>query len=247
MADTEIMLARHGETEWSRDLRHTGHTDIPLTDTGREQARALATRFSDLELAFVLTSPLSRATESCRLAGLGDQAVEEPDLVEWDYGEYEGMTTEEIRRDVPGWTVWDGAAPGGEDADQVGARADRVIARVREADGPGDQAQAKGERRAHDQDGEEVAALLVAAEREVARRRIETADRQRVGFARIHDHPANNHEQEQDEQEGQTNQQRTVATQVPGDGRCPFGERAPPPLLDRCSFLYRNAHRQAFW
>lgn len=137
MADTEIMLARHGETEWSRDLRHTGHTDIPLTDTGREQARALATRFSDLELAFVLTSPLSRATESCRLAGLGDQAVEEPDLVEWDYGEYEGMTTEEIRRDVPGWTVWDGAAPGGEDADQVGARADRVIARVREADGPG--------------------------------------------------------------------------------------------------------------
>jgi len=137
MPDTEIMLARHGETEWSRDLRHTGHTDIPLTDIGREQARALATRFSDLELAFVLTSPLSRATESCRLAGLGDQAVEEPDLVEWDYGEYEGMTTEEIRRDVPGWTVWDGAAPGGEDADQVGARADRVIARVREADGPG--------------------------------------------------------------------------------------------------------------
>ena len=137
MADTEIMLARHGETEWSRDLRHTGHTDIPLTDTGREQARALATRFSDLELAFVLTSPLSRATESCRLAGLGDQAVEEPDLVEWDYGEYEGMTTEEIRRDVPGWTVWDGGAPGGEDANQVGARADRVIARVREADGPG--------------------------------------------------------------------------------------------------------------
>lgn len=137
MPDTEIMLARHGETEWSRDLRHTGHTDIPLTDIGREQARALATRFSDLELAFVLTSPLSRATESCRLAGLGDQAVEEPDLVEWDYGEYEGMTTEEIRRDVPGWTVWDGATPGGEDADQVGARADRVIARVREADGPG--------------------------------------------------------------------------------------------------------------
>ena len=137
MPDTEIMLARHGETEWSRDLRHTGHTDIPLTDIGREQARALATRFSDLELAFVLTSPLSRATESCRLAGLGDQAVEEPDLVEWDYGEYEGMTTEEIRRDVPGWTVWDGAAPGGEAADQVGARADRVIARVREADGPG--------------------------------------------------------------------------------------------------------------
>ena len=137
MPDTEIMLARHGETEWSRDLRHTGHTDIPLTDIGREQARALATRFSDLELAFVLTSPLSRATESCRLAGLGDQAVEEPDLVEWDYGEYEGMTTEEIRQDVPGWTVWDGGAPGGEDANQVGARADRVIARVREADGPG--------------------------------------------------------------------------------------------------------------
>ena len=137
MPDTEIMLARHGETEWSRDLRHTGHTDIPLTETGREQARALATRFSDLELAFVLTSPLSRATESCRLAGLGDQAVEEPDLVEWDYGEYEGMTTGEIRQDVPGWTVWDGGAPGGEDANQVGARADRVIARVREADGPG--------------------------------------------------------------------------------------------------------------
>lgn len=136
MADTEIMLARHGETEWSRDLRHTGHTDIPLTETGREQARGLGKRFDGLDLALVLTSPLSRAAESCRLAGLGDQSVEEPDLVEWDYGEYEGMTTDEIRRDVPGWTVFDGVAPGGETAAQVGARADRVIARLSEADGP---------------------------------------------------------------------------------------------------------------
>lgn len=135
MADTEILLARHGETEWSRDLRHTGHTDIPLTDTGREQARALAPRFSGLDLALVLTSPLSRAAETCRLAGLGDRLVEEPDLIEWDYGDYEGMTTDEIRRDVPGWTVWEGVTPGGETPEQVDARADRVIARLSEAEG----------------------------------------------------------------------------------------------------------------
>jgi len=136
MAHPEILLARHGETEWSRDLRHTGHTDVPLTDTGRGQAHALGRRFLGLHPALVLTSPLSRAAETCRLAGLGDQAVAEPDLVEWDYGDYEGRTTEEIRRDVPDWTAWDGTTPGGETPEQVGARADRVIARLAEADGP---------------------------------------------------------------------------------------------------------------
>lgn len=136
MADTETRLARHGETEWSRDMRHTGHTDVPLTDLGREQARALGTPLSGLDLALVLTSPLSRATETCQLAGLGDHAVEDPDLIEWDYGEYEGLTTDEIRRDVPGWTIWDGRPPGGETVEQVGERADRVIARLSEAGGP---------------------------------------------------------------------------------------------------------------
>lgn len=136
MADTEILLARHGETEWSRDMRHTGHSDIPLTETGREQARALGPRLSALDFALVLISPLSRAAETCALAGLGDAAIEEPDLVEWDYGEYEGLTTNEIRRSVPGWTVWDGGLPGGENAEEVGARVDRVIVRLLEADGP---------------------------------------------------------------------------------------------------------------
>jgi probable phosphoglycerate mutase len=135
MPDTEILLARHGETEWSRDGRHTGLTDVPLTDTGREQARALASRFAGLQPALVLSSPLSRALETCRLAGLGEQAAEEPDLVEWDYGDYEGITTEEIRENRPGWSIFEDGAPGGESPEQIGARADRVIERLEAADG----------------------------------------------------------------------------------------------------------------
>ena len=136
MPDTHILLARHGETEWSRDGRHTGTTDIPLTDTGREQARALAARFTGGSYGLVLTSPLSRAAETCRLAGLGDVAEEEPALAEWDYGDYEGITTEQIHEDRPDWSIWQDGCPGGESPAEVGARVDRVIARLRAADGP---------------------------------------------------------------------------------------------------------------
>lgn len=131
-----ITLARHGETEWSRDLRHTGLTDIPLTAAGREQAAALAPALAALEPALVLTSPLSRAADTCRLAGLGHQALEEPALLEWDYGDYEGLTSARIHQDRPGWTIFEHGAPGGETPEQVGARADAVIARLVAARGP---------------------------------------------------------------------------------------------------------------
>jgi len=129
------MLVRHGETEWSRAGKHTGRTDVPLTDRGREQALAVGEALRGREFALVLTSPLQRAAETCRLAGFGDQAQERDDLVEWDYGAYEGRTTEEIRKERPGWLVWDDELPGGETLAQVGVRADRVIAEVRAAEG----------------------------------------------------------------------------------------------------------------
>jgi probable phosphoglycerate mutase len=131
-----IILARHGQTEWSRDGRHTGRTDIPLTDEGREQAAALAPRLAGKEFALVLTSPLSRAAETCRLAGLGDRAEPEPALMEWDYGDYEGITSAQIHEDRPGWTIFADGAPGGESPDQIGARVDGVIERLVAADGP---------------------------------------------------------------------------------------------------------------
>jgi len=131
----EVMLVRHGETEWSRAGKHTGRTDVPLTDRGREQALAVGEALRGREFALVLTSPLQRAAETCRLAGFGDQAQERDDLVEWDYGAYEGRTTEEIRKERPGWLVWDDELPGGETLAQVGVRADRVIAEARAAEG----------------------------------------------------------------------------------------------------------------
>ena len=124
------MLARHGETEWSRSGRHTGRTDIPLTDEGRRQAEALRPALAELEPALVLTSPLSRAAETCRLAGLGDVAVEEPALMEWDYGDYEGLTSDQIHQERPGWNVFEDGAVGGETPDQVAARVDGVIDRM---------------------------------------------------------------------------------------------------------------------
>jgi probable phosphoglycerate mutase len=131
----EVMLVRHGETEWSRAGKHTGRTDVPLTDRGREQALAVGEALRGREFALVLTSPLQRAADTCRLAGFGDQAQERDDLVEWDYGAYEGRTTEEIRKERPGWLVWDDELPGGETLAQVGVRADRVIAEARAAEG----------------------------------------------------------------------------------------------------------------
>jgi len=129
--ERHVWLVRHGETEWARLGRHTGRTDIGLTDRGREQARALGRRLAGHPFGLVLTSPLSRAAETARIAGEGDAAIADADLMEWDYGVHEGRTTTEIRADFPDWTIWRGPWPGGETVDQVGRRADRVIARIR--------------------------------------------------------------------------------------------------------------------
>ena len=131
----EIVLARHGETEWSRDLLHTGKTDIPLTENGRRQAALLRDALAGRSFARVLSSPLSRALETCRLAGLGDQAELTEDVMEWDYGEYEGITTAEIRERRPGWYLWRDGCPGGETAAGVGRRVDRTIASFDGAEG----------------------------------------------------------------------------------------------------------------
>jgi probable phosphoglycerate mutase len=132
---SRLWLVRHGETEWSATGKHTGSTDVPLTEAGRAAASALAKMLADQSYALVLTSPLSRARDTCALAGLGDHAVVTEDLREWDYGEYEGLTTAEIRKRVPSWTVFTNDCPGGETPEQVAARADRVIALARDTDG----------------------------------------------------------------------------------------------------------------
>jgi probable phosphoglycerate mutase len=134
-SDSQLWLIRHGETEWSRAGRHTGRTDIPLTETGVEQATALRTRIGDRRFALVLSSPLQRAWQTCRLAGLADGARTTNDLLEWDYGTYEGRTTPEIRNDVPGWNIWTGGVPAGETVEDVGVRARRVIEEASRARG----------------------------------------------------------------------------------------------------------------
>ena len=130
MTDARILLVRHGETEWSRSGRHTGRTDVPLTQRGRDRARALRPLLQSLlgeaSPALVLSSPRSRALDTAELAGLQPQTDEQ--LAEWDYGNYEGRTTPEMRETVPGWTVWTHPSPGGETADQVARRADAVLA-----------------------------------------------------------------------------------------------------------------------
>lgn len=127
----DVWLIRHGETEWSRSGRHTGLTDLPLTDAGRRAARALMPVLARESFVLVLTSPLTRAQETCGLAGLGDHTQVDADLVEWNYGEYEGLTTAEIHERAPGWLIFTDGAPGGERPEDVGGRADRVIARAR--------------------------------------------------------------------------------------------------------------------
>ncbi len=129
----EVVLVRHGETEWNRALQHTGRTDVPLTEEGRRQAEGVGDSLRGREFALVLTSPLQRAVETARLAGLSD-AEPRAELMEWDYGDYEGRTTVDIRKEAPGWTVWDGV-PNGESPEQVGARADRVIEEIRSVEG----------------------------------------------------------------------------------------------------------------
>ena len=133
----EVWLVRHAETAWTKTGKHTGRTDIPLTEEGRAFARdVLAPRLGGHDFALVLTSPLSRAWDPAALAGLGDRAEVDDDLLEWDYGEYEGITTPEIRGGRPDWYLWRDGCPGGESPEQVGARCDRVIERIRGV--PGD-------------------------------------------------------------------------------------------------------------
>jgi len=134
MAERELWVIRHGETEWSRDGRHTSVTDLPLTERGVEVARELAPRLAGVEFDLVLTSPRMRARVTAELAGFPDAEVDE-DLAEWAYGDFEGITTPEIRESVPGWTVWTHACPGGETAQQVSDRLDRVVKRAQAVDG----------------------------------------------------------------------------------------------------------------
>jgi broad specificity phosphatase PhoE len=131
---SELWIVRHGETEWSRDGRHTSTTDIGLTPEGEEVARSLEARLADADIDLALTSPRARARRTAELAGFPEPEVDD-DLVEWDYGDYEGLTTPEIRETVPGWTVWSHPCPGGETAEEVGRRLDRVVARVQEHGG----------------------------------------------------------------------------------------------------------------
>jgi probable phosphoglycerate mutase len=126
-----IYLARHGETAWSLTGQHTGLTDLPLTENGERNARALGERLRGLKFAKVFTSPLQRAMRTCELAGFKSAAEVDKDLVEWNYGDYEGKRTAEIRVERPGWQIFRDGCPGGESPEQIAARADRVVARVR--------------------------------------------------------------------------------------------------------------------
>jgi broad specificity phosphatase PhoE len=131
--ERQLWLVRHGATDWAESGRHTGRTDVPLNETGREQAVTLGDRLRGRRFGLVLTSPLSRASDTARLAGFLDAEVDD-DLSEWDYGDVEGMRTDEIRERLPGWTIWRGPWSGGEAIEDVAARADRVLARARSVD-----------------------------------------------------------------------------------------------------------------
>jgi probable phosphoglycerate mutase len=128
-------LCRHGETEWAKTGQHTGLTDLPLTARGEDEARRLGERLKGLKFAQVFTSPLRRAHRTCELAGFGDRAVVDADLVEWDYGRYEGRTSLEIRREQPDWHIFEHGCPGGESVADVAARADRMVERLRTVEG----------------------------------------------------------------------------------------------------------------
>jgi probable phosphoglycerate mutase len=131
-----VVLIRHGETEWSATGRHTGRTDVPLTEPGRHEAKLLGARLAGETFALALSSPLSRASDTCDIAVPRAERIElTDDLVEWDYGDYEGRRTADIRAERPGWLLWSDGVPGGETRDEVAQRADRVIERVRRTDG----------------------------------------------------------------------------------------------------------------
>jgi broad specificity phosphatase PhoE len=136
MAD-QIYVARHGATEWSKSGQHTSRTDLPLLPEGEDQARGLRGKLAGVEFSLVLCSPLRRARETCELAGFGDVAEITEDLVEWDYGEYEGLTTPQIRETAPTWWLWRDGCPGGEMPGEIGARVDRALGRFAAVDGNG--------------------------------------------------------------------------------------------------------------
>jgi broad specificity phosphatase PhoE len=138
IATPDLWLVRHGETEWARLGRHTGRTDVPLTKLGRDQARTLGRRLAGHAFGLVLTSPMARARDTASIAGFGDVAHLDPDLMEWDYGSLEGRTTADIQASYPGWTIWSGPWPAGETIEDVALRADRIVARVRSSEDPGD-------------------------------------------------------------------------------------------------------------
>jgi probable phosphoglycerate mutase len=131
----EVVLVRHGATEWSESGKHTGRTDVPLTAAGARHAELLRPRLEGRRFAAVFTSPLARAADTCRLAGLGESAQKRDALLEWDYGDYEGLTTAQIRERHPGWLLWRDGCPGGETAAEVGARVDALIGELRALDG----------------------------------------------------------------------------------------------------------------
>jgi broad specificity phosphatase PhoE len=133
--DHQIWLIRHGETEWSQSGKHTGRTDVPLSETGKRRAQALRPLLSSESFALVLTSPLARARETCRIAGFGDLCHVDGDLAEWDYGIFEGRTTTEIRSELPNWSIWQTAVEKGETIDAIAARANRVIEKVFNVEG----------------------------------------------------------------------------------------------------------------
>ena len=135
MPDQSVCLIRHGETEWSLNGRHTGTTDIPLTEHGRNVARLWKPVATQQTFALVMTSPMQRARETCELTGLGQQAEVDNDLREWNYGEYEGLTTEQIQAQRPSWMIFTDGCPGGESPDEIQARIDRVIKKVRAVEG----------------------------------------------------------------------------------------------------------------
>lgn len=135
MDNQQVYLIRHGETEWSLTGQHTGITDLPLTEHGRMLAKRLKPVLAKQKFVMVLTSPLERARDTCELAGLGVEAQIDNDLMEWNYGEYEGLTSREIREKAPGWLLFEHGSPGGETPGQVGVRADRIIARARDQKG----------------------------------------------------------------------------------------------------------------
>ena len=141
----ELWLIRHGETEWSASGKHTSRTDVALTEKGRERALELRSFLAETEFCAVFRSPMGRARETCELAGFGDRAVVDDDLCEWNYGVYEGRTTSEIQKDIPGWSVWKDCIVGGESLEQVGQRADRMIAKSLEAVNPGSQQRGPGQ------------------------------------------------------------------------------------------------------